>query len=193
MITKTIRQVKGLLGDLELDKAKLRHERLILVEKLDIVKALDQQILETVKDEELEKEIERADEVREQIELTIVHIDTTLESPPPTPTPRSHSLEEPGSRLMTTPVSGTSTTPLLLSAAPVTTATPLEAVSSKTTPRTETPTVSASSVSATPSVVETSSIPHPIATSAPHTGGVAPVVSSTVSLTATLSISVPSM
>ena len=37
VITKTIRQVKGLLGDPEVDKAKLRHKRLILVEKLDIL------------------------------------------------------------------------------------------------------------------------------------------------------------
>ena len=81
IITKTIGTVKDLTTQPEIDKARLRHKKLALEEKREIVRRLDGEILETVKEEEIEAEIERADEVQEQIELALILVEETLKTP----------------------------------------------------------------------------------------------------------------
>ena len=93
MITRTITQEEELVSSEVLNEAKLRQKKATLSKKREIVKTLDVEILESVSNEELETEIEGADEVQEQITIALIAIDDALKSPPTCERPRP--LEEP--------------------------------------------------------------------------------------------------
>lgn len=78
VITKTIKVVDDLVKGSPLEEARLRQKKSVLIDKCNTVKALDQEILLAAPADELEAEIERADEVQEYIELAIALIDETL-------------------------------------------------------------------------------------------------------------------
>ena len=59
VITRTITLVEELVSSEVLNEAKLRRKKVTLSEKREIVKTLDAEILESVSNEKLEKEIER--------------------------------------------------------------------------------------------------------------------------------------
>ena len=99
VLTRTIGQVREILEKEDRDMDRLRYKKSVLIEKRDVLKTLDQGILSLTSDEELVEEMKRADEVMENLELTIVLIDSTVESSVHVATPTimgvSPPLEEP--------------------------------------------------------------------------------------------------
>ena len=93
MTMKTINQIKHILVE-ELDKIRLRHKRSVSIKKKDTVRVLDEEISPAIADSKLEDEIEQTDDVREQIELMIAQIDTSLDRTPPSEVMRPCPLEE---------------------------------------------------------------------------------------------------
>ena len=73
-VTKTISQVY----DSEANSSKLGQQRLTLAKKLDVFKKLDEDILNTIVEDNLEDEIEQADSFRDKIHLAIIDIDKVL-------------------------------------------------------------------------------------------------------------------
>jgi len=59
---------------------KLKQKKQTLEGKAELLIRLDSEIIELVPDEGLEEEIERADEVREEIELAILDLDAAIEA-----------------------------------------------------------------------------------------------------------------
>ena len=62
-------------SEVELPRLKLKRDALL--ENKEIVKKLDSDILEATPNEELQSEIERSDEVQEQVKLSIILVDET--------------------------------------------------------------------------------------------------------------------
>ena len=78
-VTKTISQVYEVLLDSEANSSKLGGKQcLTLVEKLDVLKKLDEDILKAIVEDNLEHEIEQADSFRDKIHLAIIDIDKVL-------------------------------------------------------------------------------------------------------------------
>jgi hypothetical protein len=77
-ITKAVGQAEGLSGESVVDLNRLRTKRATLLEKREIVKKLDDEILALVSDEELETEIEQADKVQEQLGLAVMQIEEVI-------------------------------------------------------------------------------------------------------------------
>ena len=90
--TKTISQVYEALLDSEANTSKLGQQRLTLAEKLDVLKKLDEDILNVIVEDDLEDEIEQADSFRDNIHLAIIDIDKVLG-------PRSDRISLSGRRL----------------------------------------------------------------------------------------------
>jgi hypothetical protein len=86
-VTKLVGQVTELCQRSESDTAQLRQKKQSLGEKRDFIKKMDDEILLLTPDEHLEEEIQRADEVIEQIDLSLLTIEEKLKvsrSPSPT-------------------------------------------------------------------------------------------------------------
>lgn len=81
-VTRVVGQAREILseGVVASATAKLTQKRDALTAKAELLRKLDSEIVEAVHEDELEGEIERADEVQEQIELLIIEIDTALRS-----------------------------------------------------------------------------------------------------------------
>ena len=78
------------------DVSQLRQQKLLLSEKLDILSKLDEELIDMVKEDDLDTEVEQADLIRERIRMCLITIDDVLEcrtrvtprmkTPPITPT-----------------------------------------------------------------------------------------------------------
>ena len=77
-VTKTISQVYEALLDSEANSSKLGQQHLTLSKKLDVLKKLDEDILNAILEDNLEDEIEQADSFRDKIHLAIINIDKLL-------------------------------------------------------------------------------------------------------------------
>ena len=77
-VTRIIGQIQDLVSKSEIELSRLKLKGNALLEKKEIIKKLDSDILEATPEEELETEIERSDAVEEQIELAIILIDETM-------------------------------------------------------------------------------------------------------------------
>jgi predicted metal-dependent hydrolase len=85
-VTKMIHRVTENLESPSENLLKLRQQQQTLTEKAVILSTLDGDIVKLVPEEELDGEIETADDYREKITLAIVEIDEALplpQSPPP--------------------------------------------------------------------------------------------------------------
>ena len=81
-VTRTITKLSEALPTTTFDHdsiSRLKLKRSSLLEKNKILKKLNDELLEIVPNEELESEIEGADEVREKLELAVMDIDRFLE------------------------------------------------------------------------------------------------------------------
>jgi hypothetical protein len=74
-ITKVAMQINELCVEDSPDITKLRAKKQVLEQKRDTVKEMDTEILVLVPDDELEGEVERADEVLEQIDHALILVD----------------------------------------------------------------------------------------------------------------------
>ena len=77
-VTRLVVQLEEALGGK--DTHRLRQLRQSLTDKSDILVRLDNELLELVKEEELEAEVEQADQIKEKISLSIIHIDDALKA-----------------------------------------------------------------------------------------------------------------
>ena len=73
-VTRMITQLLSAEGGADLPK--LKHKRQALAAKTELLSKLDEEIVETVHESELEEEVEVADTVRERIELIIIELDS---------------------------------------------------------------------------------------------------------------------
>lgn len=80
--TKFIRRAEDLLSSDKPDVDKLSQLKFTLNEKLEVVKLLDGEILETVQEEDVAEEIDRSDEFKEGVYTTLVRIDRALKAIP---------------------------------------------------------------------------------------------------------------
>lgn len=99
--TKLLRDVEAVLGASTVDVDKLSELKMSLNEKLQTLKLLDAEIVEMVPEEELDKEIEKADTYKQSIFRTVTQIEKALHSAPRALRSRSSSTD-------TTPVSASS-------------------------------------------------------------------------------------
>ena len=76
--SKMVKKVNDLLAEENPNKSSLKRVKLSLVEKLDVLKLLDAEIVDLVEESELVKEIEGSDEYREGLYAAIVRIDYFL-------------------------------------------------------------------------------------------------------------------
>ena len=76
--TKIMTQIPELVGSEHLNQAKLACLRLALNEKLEVIKALDTEVIELIQDDRLDTDIERADEFKEIIFSTLLSVDHLL-------------------------------------------------------------------------------------------------------------------
>ena len=90
-------QISELVGSEHRNQAKLACLRLALYEKLEVIKALDTEVIELIQDDGLDGGIERADEFNKTIFSSLLSVDHLLKRLNPT------------SVTMTTPVSEPST------------------------------------------------------------------------------------
>ncbi len=60
--------------------SKLRYYKKFLLEKMNALTTMDEEILETVKEEEIEYEIEQADVFKERMQLVVMSIDDVLDA-----------------------------------------------------------------------------------------------------------------
>ena len=79
-ITHTVAQVKELLHaePEELNVSQLKQKHQSLVGKTELFAKLDEEIQTMIEEDGLEDEVEQVDLVQEQIELTIINLDSTL-------------------------------------------------------------------------------------------------------------------
>ena len=78
-VTRMIGQARETLEESEgFEIAKLTQKKDALAAKVELLRKLDEEIVEVVHEDELESEIERADEIREQIELIVIELDCAL-------------------------------------------------------------------------------------------------------------------
>ena len=78
-VTTTLEKVEALLDDFEISVAnQVKTHRIALTEKLDILGALDDEILTLITEEQIEDEISETGIFRESIHQMIVRIDETL-------------------------------------------------------------------------------------------------------------------
>ena len=75
-VTRLINQIDEAL--LAADTGKLKQLRQSLKNKIDVLSKLDEELLLSVGEEELDYEIEQADIVRERAELAIIQLDEAL-------------------------------------------------------------------------------------------------------------------
>ena len=66
--------------EVEVIVTKLRQCKLVLQEKLEIIKQLDDEILQLVDDEEVENEIEQADTFKERVQRAMIDSSRALET-----------------------------------------------------------------------------------------------------------------
>ena len=91
--TKTVGKVDDLTTSGTIDETKLLHSKRMLEEKLNELKALDSEIVKLVKEDDLEAEIQQADDYKSEIFAAMVKIERALKitSPPSTPHPTPHT------------------------------------------------------------------------------------------------------
>lgn len=76
--TRLLNQIDAILGDDDPDGDKLALLKLSLREKLETLKQLDSEIVELTPEEELVREIEQADEYKENVYRALTCVDKTL-------------------------------------------------------------------------------------------------------------------
>ena len=76
--TRLLNQIDAILAEREPDGDKLALLKLSLKEKLETLKLLDSEIVELTPEEELVREIEQADEYKENVYRALTRIDRTL-------------------------------------------------------------------------------------------------------------------
>ena len=77
--TSVIKEVNELVEQYSPEiEAKLKERKIVLTEKLETLNKLDDEIVELVKDEEIEGEINEAGNFRATIQKAIIKIDNTL-------------------------------------------------------------------------------------------------------------------
>ena len=90
-VTCIVGQARELLSEsVAAETAKLTQKREALAAKSELLRKLDAEIVEAVHEDELEGEIEHADEFQEQIELLIIELDSALRLRP-TSTSAAHA------------------------------------------------------------------------------------------------------
>ena len=78
-VTRIIGEVQGNLGsEGGPNVPKLRLQRKSLMDKKELLSRLDEELTDLVELDELEREIEQIDLVREKIEITVLDIDLVL-------------------------------------------------------------------------------------------------------------------
>lgn len=77
-VTRIIGQLQTTLALESADTRKLKQLKQSLIEKSGILAKLDEDLSETVEDEQLEAEIEQADQIREEISLAVINIEESL-------------------------------------------------------------------------------------------------------------------
>ena len=90
--TKLIGRINTALAASPADEDKLRQLKLSLTDKLQVLKILDDDIVEATPEDELAREIEQADEAREEIHLALTKLERALRPfapAPPTVVPRT--------------------------------------------------------------------------------------------------------
>ena len=86
--TKSIRHIEDALACETLDKDRLSLLRLTLSEKLEVIKALDSEVIELIEDEEaLATEIDQADGYKETVYSALIKIDRVIKASAPAGTP----------------------------------------------------------------------------------------------------------
>ena len=81
-VTRALGQAREMLSeDVASETARLTQKREALASKAELLRRLDSEIVEAVHEDELEGEIEHADEIQEQIELMIIELDSALRLP----------------------------------------------------------------------------------------------------------------
>ena len=83
--TKTVTKVNDLISARSIDETKLLHNKRMLEEKLDQLKALDNDIVKLTGEGDLEAEIQQADDYKSEIFAAIVKIERALKPPSATP------------------------------------------------------------------------------------------------------------
>ena len=93
-VTRMVDQVQEMLSsEGGLNVAKLKQKRRALQTKTELLNKLDEEIVEMVPEDGL-KEVEQANIVREQIELAIIDLDSTLDGIPAQPQRRGPTHSE---------------------------------------------------------------------------------------------------
>ena len=90
--TKLIGRINTALAASPADEDKLRQLKLSLTDKLQVLKILDDDIVDATPEDELAREIEQADEAREEIHLALTKLERALRPfapAPPTVVPRT--------------------------------------------------------------------------------------------------------
>ena len=79
-VTRIVDQVYEVLqADDSFNIPRLKQQRMTLSGKLDVLSKLDDELIESIDEEELDEEVEQADKVREKIILAMIDIDHALE------------------------------------------------------------------------------------------------------------------
>ena len=177
-VTRTITKLSEALPTTTFDHnsiSRLKLKRSSLLEKNEILKKLNDELLEIVPNEELESEIEGADEVREKLELAVMDIDRFLEEAaghmkePPPLEERSRSDGVPtttGADATTTSATDTTTTSATdtttPTSVPVTATTGVSATTTTSVPLTATTSVTGAPTSGIYTTSSTATTPTPV-------------------------------
>ena len=92
--TRLVNQAATAMGAEDIDTDELSLIKQMLVEKMETLKVLDGELAELVPDEELEEEIQRADEYKEKVYGVLAKLNKAL-GPITTPPPTAVSRTEP--------------------------------------------------------------------------------------------------
>ena len=90
--TRLVNQAATAMGAEDVDTDELSLIKQMLVEKMETLKVLDGELAELVPDEELEEEIQRADEYKERVYGVLAKLNKALgpiTAPPPTAVSRT--------------------------------------------------------------------------------------------------------
>lgn len=85
-VTRLTAQLENVLDSA--DARKMKQLRQSLTDKLKVLSKLEDELIELVRDEQLEEEVEQADLIREQTTLTLISLEDGLESLQLQKTPR---------------------------------------------------------------------------------------------------------
>ena len=84
VVTRLLSKISELLEECSPDVTQLEQKKMALIEKSEILKGLDSQLLEVAEDEWLEAEIKQSDVIQEKVKLVVLELErikTKCESP----------------------------------------------------------------------------------------------------------------